>query len=177
MTLLDRQLQWVEKEGTARLAIVPRRPTLAPDMVAIPRAWFDANELTGLSDDDPVASWPDLSGHGNDAAHATGSKKPTYKTGVANGLPAVWFDGTDDSMGIPHDASLDFGSRDFTLVIVFIRETDVITNARLISKGAINDTASDPDNYGWGIDGSDGQIVFRIGHGEAAGAPARTCPA
>jgi len=57
-------------------------------------AWFDAAQISGLSDSDPVATWPDKSGQGRDATEAT--NRPAYKTNILNGLPAVLFDNTND---------------------------------------------------------------------------------
>ncbi len=57
--------------------------------------WFDANQL-GLSNGNPVATWTDMSGNGNNITQATGSLQPTFLTGQLNGKPAVSFDGTDD---------------------------------------------------------------------------------
>lgn len=56
--------------------------------------WLDATKLN-LAADAAVTSWPDLSGAGKDAAQGTGSKQPTYKTGILNGRPVVRFDGGD----------------------------------------------------------------------------------
>ena len=62
---------------------------------------LDATKLN-LSDNDPVVTWPDESGEGNNATQGTASEQPTYKTGVLNGLPVVRFDGTDDFMVAPN---------------------------------------------------------------------------
>lgn len=57
------------------------------------RLWLKADALS-LANNDPVATWPDSSGNGNDAT-ATGTVRPTYKTNQINStLPAVFFDGT-----------------------------------------------------------------------------------
>jgi hypothetical protein len=61
--------------------------------------WYDASQITGLSDGDPVALWPDLSGNGYDLVQATADKQPLYKTpSPLNGLPYVYFDGVNDSL-------------------------------------------------------------------------------
>lgn len=62
---------------------------------AAPALWLKADAITGLVDGDPLGSWTDSSGNGNTATQATSGAKPTYKTGVQNGLPAVLFDGGD----------------------------------------------------------------------------------
>lgn len=55
--------------------------------------WWDASQLTGLSDDDPIDTLPDLSGNGNDW-EASGASRPIYKAGIYNSLPTIRFDGT-----------------------------------------------------------------------------------
>ena len=47
-----------------------------------------------LSDGDKVASWTELI-FGNHPVQATESQKPTFKTGIINGLPVVRFNSTD----------------------------------------------------------------------------------
>jgi len=58
--------------------------------------WYDADQITGLSDSDPVATWPDAGPHGDDVTQGTAAKRPLYKTGILNGKPVVRFDGNDD---------------------------------------------------------------------------------
>jgi hypothetical protein len=65
-------------------------------LVLEPALWFDAAQLTGLVDNDPVGSWTDASGNGRHAVQGTGAAKPTYKTAALNGRPVVRFDGVDD---------------------------------------------------------------------------------
>lgn len=60
------------------------------------KLWLDASAITGLNNNDSVTTWTDLSGQGNNATQATGSRKPTYKTAILNSLPVVRFDGVDD---------------------------------------------------------------------------------
>lgn len=69
--------------------------------------WLDASQLTGLSDGDPVQTWPDLSGHSNDATQATLSMRPTYS---AQSFRGVLFDGVDDQLATPqaHDSTTIF---------------------------------------------------------------------
>lgn len=58
--------------------------------------WFDASQITGLSDGDSVTTWSDLSGN---VRHATQSgaatMKPTYKANIIGGKPVLRFDGGD----------------------------------------------------------------------------------
>lgn len=67
-----------------------------PDDLPDLELWARADTLTGLSDDDPIQTWPDESGKGNDLTQATSGKRPLYKINVLNGRPVVRFDGVDD---------------------------------------------------------------------------------
>jgi len=78
--------------------------------------WLDASQIAGLSGTDSLATWPDLSGNGNDAVQSTEGFKPTYQTDVINGLPVVRFDGTDDYLSATDSASLQ--PADLTIFIV-----------------------------------------------------------
>ncbi|QKG78782.1 hypothetical protein [Tenuifilum thalassicum] len=82
--------------------------------------WFDASAL-GLNDNDPVATWTDMSGNGNDGVQLTASAQPIYRTGQINGMPAVIFDGTDDY--IPFDGSTIVNS-DYTVIVVTQRRSN-----------------------------------------------------
>lgn len=50
------------------------------------------------SDGDPISQWTDLSGEDNHCVQAIGSKRPTLKLAIQNGLPVVRFDGVDDDL-------------------------------------------------------------------------------
>lgn len=63
------------------------------------KLWLKADSLV-LSNNDPVGTWADQSGNGNNFTQGTAGNKPLYKTGIINGLPAVLFDGTDDFMSM-----------------------------------------------------------------------------
>jgi hypothetical protein len=62
-------------------------------------AWYKADSLS-LSDSDPVAAWPDVSGNSpageRNLVQATEAAKPLYKINKINGLPALVFDGVAD---------------------------------------------------------------------------------
>ena len=58
-------------------------------------AWFDASSLSGFAEDDPVGTWPDRSGNGNDATQATAANQPLYKASLIGGKPGLSFDGAD----------------------------------------------------------------------------------
>jgi|GEM_PF-2655655 len=72
--------------------------------------WLDANDCTTLtlaggSTQTMVSAWADKSGMGNNATQSTGSKQPSYLQGAQNSLPAVRFDGANDSMAAPVNIS------------------------------------------------------------------------
>ena len=74
-------------KGTLQLeAINVFSPSSLPNLVA----WYKADSLA-LSDGAAVASWADSSGSGNTVTQATGSKQPTFKVAIRNGLPVVRF--------------------------------------------------------------------------------------
>ena len=64
--------------------------------VAGPLIWLDANQ-EGYSNNDPVTSFTDWSGNGNNFT-ASGTARPTFKTNRINGRPSVLADGVDDGM-------------------------------------------------------------------------------
>lgn len=94
----------------------------APTDIAGLKLWLAADRISGLADGDPVGTWSDLSGQGNHATQATGSKKPTYKTGVQNGKPVVRGDGVDDLLDFP-SLPFDVASHDLTILLAFKRGT------------------------------------------------------
>ena len=81
-------------------------PASLPSLVL----WLDASVITGLSDDDPVTTWADLSGAGLDAVQAVEAKQPKYKTSIINGLPVVRFDGGDALVTSTNDIASDKAS-------------------------------------------------------------------
>lgn len=63
--------------------------------------WLAADRISGLSDGDPVGTWSDLSGSGNDCTSAGGAR-PTFKAAVLGGKPVVRFDGATSTMVVPN---------------------------------------------------------------------------
>jgi hypothetical protein len=97
-----------------QLSPLGQRRAFSPAQVLGLKLWLRADLISGLSDGAAVATWPDDSGGGKDAAQATGANQPTYRTNVVNGRPVVRFDGTNDWMATP---SLTFGA--FTAFYVY----------------------------------------------------------
>jgi hypothetical protein len=59
--------------------------------------WMKADKITGLNDNDPVETWRDASGYGNDALQSDAAQRPVYKSSGRNGVPTVEFGGPDGS--------------------------------------------------------------------------------
>lgn len=80
---------------------IVRRPlysAFSPTDVANLFAWYKADAITGLNNNDTIASWSDSSGNSRTLTQSTEAQKPTYKTNIKNSLPIVRFDGTADWM-------------------------------------------------------------------------------
>lgn len=60
--------------------------------------WWDFSQLA-LADGAAISSVTDLSPTGIDFSQGTVGKRPTFKTGILNGLGVARFDGTDDALG------------------------------------------------------------------------------
>jgi hypothetical protein len=56
-----------------------------------PLAWWDANTLTGLSDGDAVQYWTDRVSGTYTTNQTEAARRPTYKTNIINGNPAILF--------------------------------------------------------------------------------------
>src|SRR5262245_20271840 len=59
--------------------------------------WLKADAITGLTNGDPVAEWPDSSGNDRDAAQSTPGARPVYVSEEQNSLPVVHFDAASGS--------------------------------------------------------------------------------
>lgn len=66
--------------------------------------WFAADKITGVTVDDTiVTTWTDSSGNNRDAV-AGGTQRPTFKTNIKNGKPAIRFNGTTNVFRITGSA-------------------------------------------------------------------------
>lgn len=100
------------------------------------KLWLDASTISGLVDSDPVTTWTDLSGNGNNATQSTAAAKPTYKTSVINGRPVVRFDGVDDYLTSTGVVS-GFAAQDQPLtVFTVVKANDISVNRALWSLGS-----------------------------------------
>jgi hypothetical protein len=74
----------------------PAGPAFVPTDLATLEHWYDADQIEGLNDADPVATWPDLVGTA-DATQGTATNRPLYRANGLNGA-SVDFDGSDNFM-------------------------------------------------------------------------------
>jgi len=63
-------------------------------------AWYDAADDTTITVDIDgfVSQWSDKSTSGNDLVQGTGAEQPNSQSHIINGLPAIKFDGVDDTL-------------------------------------------------------------------------------
>ena len=129
----------------SRILSVPYPNGFSPSDISGLKLWLKADAITGLSDGDPVTTWSDSSGQGNDATQSTAGQKPLYKTAIQNSLPAVRFDATDDVLKTQADGTL----KPFSLFAV-IKVADLSTTRTLI--GSWNGTNNSIASGGISID-------------------------
>lgn len=65
--------------------------------------WYKADAQSYVNND-PVGTLVDSSSAGNNATQSTSANKPTFKTNEINSLPAISFDGTNDSLDLASGA-------------------------------------------------------------------------
>lgn len=74
------------------------RHVFTPPSPANLKLWVRPESLSGLNNDDPVASWSDESGNGNHLSDGSVPEQPLYKTNQLNGHAGVQFDGVNDRL-------------------------------------------------------------------------------
>lgn len=81
-----------------------------------PAVWLDASTASSLAQnsdgtssasaaDAPVGYWKDLSGNGRHYTQSTNNNRPLLKIATHNGRNSIYFDGTDDVLGISSGAT------------------------------------------------------------------------
>lgn len=89
--------------ATATATATPTATPNSPDDIPGLILWIKA-DAQSFSDNDPVGTAVDSSGTTNNAT-ASGTERPTFKTGILNSLPVFRFDGTDDRLTFTTAAS------------------------------------------------------------------------
>jgi len=134
--------------------------TPVPETISNLLAWWDAANLNGYADGDPIASWPNRVAGAPALATTTGTD-PVYTDAWQNGLPAVDHqrpasDTLMEAVGLFSGG--DPGAADITVLAVF--ETQATAqNARVITFG---DTSTSPV-WAYGPDSS-----YRFNNGSLA---------
>ena len=107
-------------EDERRVSVVgPFRPSDIAGLVL----WLRAEDISGLSDGDPVVTWSDQSTQSNDVTQGTAAKRPTFRTSVVNGKAIVRFDGTDDVLVNSSPSGLVTGAGEQTIIVVTSKAT------------------------------------------------------
>lgn len=110
-----------------------RSPTWTPLSLSSVVAWFDASQLSGLSDADPVSSWTDVVG-GNHAIQGTGTKQPSYRTNVLNGRPVLRFGGDD---GLATTSTVDLSATN-DITVWAVVSADATANVHIFAEQSDN---------------------------------------
>lgn len=79
-----------------------RQQDLRPDdplRIANLLCWLRADAITGYANSAALPMWPDVSGNGFHFYQQNATMQPLYRTNIVNGLPAVQFDASNDSLG------------------------------------------------------------------------------
>ena len=87
-------------------------PPFEPTTVSWLQLWLDGDDTYSVTKDEnnKVSGWTDKSGKWNHAVQVTWDNQPEF---IENGVGGKWslvFDGTNDKLSIPNDASLNFDS-------------------------------------------------------------------
>ncbi len=113
---------------------------IAPDELPGLTGWFRADALQGLAEGDPVSTWPDSSGLGNDAFQEESARQPRYRAEVLNGLPGVGFDGAGHQFNLPRESFVGMETfDDFTFLALVRWDGGVVSG--LWGTGPSNDTS------------------------------------
>lgn len=83
---IDRLAQIVSNYGA-----VPIPGNFSPSDIPNMLFWYNAENIIGLNNGDPLTTWPDASGNAFDLNPYTDPTKPTYGANALNGLPVVDF--------------------------------------------------------------------------------------
>jgi hypothetical protein len=79
--------------------------------------WLDASRSVAVDVSSLVSSWGDSSGTGNNAV-AAGAARPTRTSAALNGRSVITFHGTSTYLSITDSASLQWGTGNWTVVVV-----------------------------------------------------------
>lgn len=106
--------QLLHRRKAFRGGWTPALPTT--DGGASPLVYVAADLITGLADGAKVAQWTDAGPAHNNLLQATELYKPTYKTGIVNGLPIVRFAGAHRLTSAANIGISGAGARTYVIV-------------------------------------------------------------
>ena len=129
-------------------AVAPWLPTDIAGCVS----WYAADLITGLSDTDPVGTWPDENGNAYPLTQAVGASKPIYYIDQINGKPALYGDGTDDVI-VNTAFSSAFTGEDLPYTFLYVARIMIHTDWRAL--GGIGRTGADSFYSALGTSGID----------------------
>jgi len=102
--------------------------------------WLDADDATTITESSGnVSQWDDKSGNGNHVTQAAASAQPSYLATGLNGLPALSFDGTDDTMATT-TAAMPTGNSPRSLFVVY--QPQATTSSHSIAGQSLTGTRS-----------------------------------
>lgn len=109
---MSRRAKGLQLADTAFLGRV-QGGTFIPPSFADLVLWVKPETLSGLSDNDPVTSWPDSGSQGNDLNSTLDA--PTYKLNEINGVAGVRYNGTTEFLNA---TSVGTTSTEYTMFVV-----------------------------------------------------------
>ncbi len=146
--------------------------------VAVPRdlaLWLKADagvvETSGY-----VSQWTDQSGNGNNAVQANSAAQPFLNAGVANGLPAIYFNGSASFLEAAHSPSLTLNG-DITVLMVMNPDDLGAIHSPISKTGGIYSTTNGnnmPAPFDIQIKKTAGNPILVWGNQEGAAPPAFT---
>jgi hypothetical protein len=124
--------------------------------------WYDASQITGLSNGAAISQWNDLSGNAHHLVQATSGNQPTYLTNQQNGKPAVSFNGTSSVL----ERNATGLTTPCTIFVVFNAAASTAGN-QVVFFGGYNNWGIEIPNPGTTINGYTGgtQTTFNAGTG------------
>lgn len=123
-------------------------------------AWFNAEDITGVSDGADLSTWSDSSGNSRTLTGVSG-KLPSYAASNLNSKPAVVFDGDEGLHGPTGEPDpFDFGSTDFNVVAVAKTDGDTAVTGTILQD---NDTFDGYSIYRVEVNGSFNFSVVKAG--------------
>ncbi len=122
-----------------------------------------------------VSQWTDQSGNGNNAIQPNSAAQPILNVGVANGLPAIHFDGIASFLEAAHSSSLALNG-DITVVMVINPDDFTVIHSPISKTGGITQNYANnmPAPFDIQIKKTSGNPILVWGNQEGGAPPAFT---